>query len=70
MGQVTGVSNVDWEWWIKPSDPLVQMSSQACRQLKIINFETFKPGTSYKGDFSTKMGIFGAENPPFDVVST
>ena len=36
------------------------MSSQACRLLKIINYKTFKPGTFYKGDFSTKMGIFGA----------
>ena len=65
---ITGVSNVDQGSWIEPSDPIVKMSSLAFMLLKVINFETFKSGIFYKGDFSTKMGIFGPENPLFGVI--
>ena len=33
------------------------MSSQACRLLKIINFETDKPGTFIKGILAPKWGF-------------
>ena len=61
------------------------MSSQACKLHKITNFETFKPGfikgilASKWGIFGAEnhinsisiqyQDLFGAENPPFDVIS-
>ena len=59
--------NVDLDSFFELAELIVGMSSYGL--LKIINSETFKPELFYKGDFSTKMGIFGAENPPFGVIS-
>ena len=38
--------------------------------IKIIKIKIFKPHLFYEGDFGTKLGIFGTENPLFGVNSS
>ena len=57
--------NVDLDSFYELAELKVGMSSGTYGLLKIINFETFKLWLFYKGDFSIKMGIFGAEKTPF-----
>ena len=46
------------------------MSQLVYKLLKIIKIKIFKPHLFYEGDFSTKLGIFGTENPLFGVNSS